>query len=191
MSLTFDEIILQIRKNNIEAIELLFSLLGKHFAVLENKFKSSGAILGYTKQDLRMIMQKETMDVVKLYEFDKSNFFAYWKLIISRKFYNIFESYYSETTVFKNIINIDEVFELTYDNGENVLEKQTLHDLYNDCLDIIHTKSGDDAQKIIILWSEGYSYQEISKIMKISNNKVCYYIQKTIKLLRDTFKNNL
>ena len=37
MSPEIDEIILQIRKNNEEALELLFVCFEKHFAILENR----------------------------------------------------------------------------------------------------------------------------------------------------------
>ena len=114
MELAIDEVILQIRKNNQEAVRLLFSLFEKHFIVIEKKFINSGTTIGYMRSDLRSIVLKETLDALKLYEFDKSNFFSYWKLIVSRRFYNHFESLNNEAKIFKNIYQIDEVFENTF-----------------------------------------------------------------------------
>lgn len=189
MELSIDEVIIQYRKGNEEAIELLFLLFGKHFAVLENKFKISGTMLGYTRYDIRNIIQMETIDLLKLYEFDKSNFFAYWKLILTRKFYNLFESYKSETSVFNNIYSIDDNFENIFCNfNEEPLQKYIMRDSYQDCINIVKDNSGNLAQKIIILWSEGYSYQDIARITKMSINQVCYLIYKSLKMIKEKYK---
>ena len=185
MELGIDEVILQIRKNNQEAVRLLFSLFEKHFIVSEKKFINSGTTIGYMRSDLRSIVLKETLDALKLYEFDKSNFFSYWKLIVSRRFYNHFESLNNEAKIFKNIYQIDEVFENTFSNEVVPINKYELHDVYNDCLKIIKDENGEEAQNIIILWSEGYSYQEIAHKVKMSINQVTYIINKSIKRVKE------
>ncbi len=185
MELAIDEVILQIRKNNQEAVRLLFSLFEKHFIVIEKKFINSGTTIGYMRSDLRSIVLKETLDALKLYEFDKSNFFSYWKLIVSRRFYNHFESLNNEAKIFKNIYQIDEVFENTFSNEVVPINKYELHDVYNDCLKIIKDENGEEAQNIIILWSEGYSYQEIAHKVKMSINQVTYIINKSIKRVKE------
>ena len=185
MELAIDEVILQIRKNNQEAVRLLFSLFEKHFIVIEKKFINSGTTIGYMRSDLRSIVLKETLDALKLYEFDKSNFFSYWKLIVSRRFYNHFESLNNEAKIFKNIYQIDEVFENTFSNEVVPINKYELHDVYNDCLKIIKDENGEEAQNIIILWSESYSYQEIAHKVKMSINQVTYIINKSIKRVKE------
>ena len=64
MILAEDEIILQIRKENQEAKELLFSLYENNFRNIEKKVKYLLRFIGIGLEDLRSIICQETLKII-------------------------------------------------------------------------------------------------------------------------------
>lgn len=185
MQLSIDEIILQIRKENKEAIELLFSCFEIHFKVLENKLVNSYRVNGINKEDLRIMMMQDTLNIIKRYEMDKSAFFPYWRTIILRNINNYFEKYAFEFNIEENKVSIDQVFLEMYGKDENTLESYTLHDDYLRYLKLISDTFGEEDGIVLKLWSEGFTYQQIAKMLKIPVSRVGYSVYRSIKYLKN------
>ena len=164
MELSNDEIILQIRKENREAKELLFLYFEKHIAVIRKLVEKDFSYLGISREDLKYIIFAETLNVIKMYEFDKSVFFAFWKLWMIRYLRNRLKGS-AHTSISGEKINLslsDYPFENFY-NKNNPLEEYILSDFYRDSLDKVDSFYGNIDKKILKLWSEGFSYEEISQ----------------------------
>ena len=186
MELSNDEIILQIRKENREAKELLFLYFEKHIAVIRKLVEKDFSYLGISREDLKYIIFAETLNVIKMYEFDKSVFFAFWKLWMIRYLRNRLKGS-AHTSISGEKINLslsDYPFENFY-NKNNPLEEYILSDFYRDSLDKVDSFYGNIDKKILKLWSEGFSYEEISQRLNISLHKVTYSIYRSIKLLKE------
>ena len=67
---------------------------------------------------------------------------------------------------------------------ETPLEKYIMKDDYNFFINKIEENIGEYYKKILLLWSEGYSYNEIAKIYNITPIQVNNYIQKCFNIIK-------
>ena len=85
IELSYDEVILQVRKNNEEALVLLFSLVENYVKYIGKKVIIIDKLVDHSLEDIKMIALSLTRDCVNNYEFNKALFFAYWKIILIRR----------------------------------------------------------------------------------------------------------
>ena len=190
IDLAADEIILQIRKGNEEALELLFLLYEIHFLNIEKKMRLIYHYPYSLKEDVRMIIKKTTYESIFLYEMDKSMFFSYWRLLVLQKLHRFFDKEKQMIMIDKQKCDVD--FERLdtsdYHFEQDVPTKMYFRDEYQKSLVNINDEYGGQDASIIRMWSEGYDYSEIAKTFNITINKVGYIIYKSIKHLRDKYK---
>lgn len=186
--ISYDEIILQIRKENAEALRLLFFCFEKHFRIFEKKAIYSYRMSGYAFEDIRRILEVMTVDVIRRYEMDKSAFFAFWKIIVGRRLFDLYEKERFESSVEYNKISLDsELMDFFYDEAyfTDPLQNYIAHDQYADALQRAEDAFGARTSQILRMWSEGFSYGEIAEALRISPSKVNYELSKAIRLVRE------
>ena len=69
---------------------------------------------------------------------------------------------------------------LTLKNGEEYQLKEEYETLLNQTL----IRFGAETEKVLRLWSQGYSYKEISSLMKIDTHRVNYLLHKAFDYLK-------
>lgn len=185
MNLSVDELILQIRKENNEAKEMLISHFEPHIAVMIRKYGKDYKYLGYSREDLVSLLQQETLNAVYLYEFDKSAFFAFWKLVITRTLLGKLKRNKLIIQSEKTKVSLDSTLSENLFNKFDPLDNYILHDEYESNLDNIEKNLDSLDQKILKLWSENYSYEELSEMFNLPKSKISYIIYRSIKYLRE------
>lgn len=188
MILSVDEIILQIRKENNEAKEMLISLFEPHIAVMIRKFGNDYKYLGYSREDLVSLLQQETLNAVNLYEFDKSAFFPFWKLVVTRMLLGRLKRHKLSIQAEKVKVSLDSTLSENLFNKFDPLDNYILHDEYENNLSNIGEKLDPLDQKIVKLWSENYSYDELAEMFNLSKARISYIIYRSIKYLREKKK---
>ena len=189
--LSYDQLILQIRKNNKEAYGLLFSLLENYMRHQANKNIYNLKFVDYTMEDFLLIGKEITIESLDLYEMDKALFFAYWKTIILRKYNDAKERCRKDNFYENNKVSLDENL-LNYkyfDEGQILLDSQyDLNEQYAMSMEKIELVFGNKTSEILKMWCEGYSYEEIVRKTKVNYSKVNYEVSKAIKYLRNLKK---
>lgn len=189
--LSYDEIILQIRKNNKEAFGLLFSLVEIYMRYQANKMIFSEKVFSHTIEDFSLIARSITIESINYYEMDKALFFSYWKIILMRRFFDEKEKFKKENFYEMNKISLDENL-LNYkyfEKGQVLLDSQyDLKEQYRLNIEKIDINFGKKTSKILKLWCEGYSYQEIAKKANVTLSKVNYEVSKAINYLKKVTK---
>ena len=185
--LSDDELILQIKKNNLEALELLFFKYEINFNFLIKKLGNYFKPLNYDKEDLKIIMKTNMLNIIKLYDINKASFSAFWILMEKRHLIKIYRE--KNVDIKSSIINtsLDEQksdFILNKYLVETPLEKYIMKDDYNFFINKIEENVGEYYKNILLLWSKGYSYNEIAKIYNITPIQVNNYIQKCFNIIK-------
>lgn len=190
IELSIDEVILQVRKENEEALKLLFLMYEIHFANIEKKMRIIYQYPYNLREDIRIIMRQATYEVVGSYEMDKSIFFSYWRLIVTQRVNRFLEK--EKPMIIVNNNKYDFSFDrLDLSQLCEEIDAPTemyFKDEYQKCIDNLNQDYGNKEANIIRLWSEGYDYNEISRIFNIPSSKVGYIIHKSIKYLKDKYK---
>ena len=183
--LSSDEMILQIRKGNEEAIKLLFNYCDIFGNKLFKKIKQTYSFLGIEYDDINSYLRIETLYAVNIYDMSKSDFLAFWLVVASRRIANkIREEHLGEYNYQR--INADyDLFE-NYDfkTNENLSRDYELHDSYNKSINLVEKKYGSLDKKVLELWAKGYKYAEIAEIYNLTQQKVTIIIFKAIKYLK-------
>ena len=190
--ISYDELIIRLRKNDEEASELLFLLLENYMRFLSKKMINSCRLINHSVEELMLIGRKITNDSIFGYEFDKSIFFAYWKMVITRKMKDIQNIHENENKIeYEKISLDDDLLKYKYFDKSQIVVMDTYsqNEIFNQSVQQIDNKFGPDTTKILSLWAEGMTYIEISKKLKISLSKVNYEISKAIKYLKSFFSN--
>ena len=169
-------------EKNQDAIDLLFERYTKFIY---------GIIRDYCKQNEGYIDFEDVFNdcflaflvCIERYDQDKGNFYFYVRKAVERKIIDRFE----EINKNKMIVSLDS---FRYDEGketyldfiaeENAFfeEKSDLKEELYDCLD-------DYDKTIVDLKIEGYSYQEIAKILKSTKQSVYRRVSKIKNILKD------
>lgn len=185
--LSDDELILQIKKNNLEALELLFFKYEINFNFLIKKMGNYFKPLNYDKEDLKIIMKTNMLNIIKLYDINKASFYAFWILMEKRHLIKIYRE--KNVDIKSSITNtsLDEQksdFILNKYLVETPLEKYIMKDDYNFFINKIEENVGEYYKNILLLWSKGYSYNEIAKLYNITPIQVNNYIQKCFNIIK-------
>lgn len=185
--LSDDELILQIKKNNLEALELLFFKYEINFNFLIKKMGNYFKPLNYDKEDLKIIMKTNMLNIIKLYDINKASFSAFWTLMEKRHLIKIYRE--KNVDIKSSITNtsLDEQksdFILNKYLVETPLEKYIMKDDYNFFINKIEENVGEYYKNILLLWSKGYSYNEIAKLYNITPIQVNNYIQKCFNIIK-------
>ena len=189
MSPEIDEIILQIRKNNEEALELLFVCFEKHFAILENRMLYQYRLRGFSREDLRQIISEDMLKIIRHYEIDKGLFFVLWKKIETRNLLHLFQKN-AEIALYEDSENCYDFaildFLLPEDERNGPLDRYIREADYHEQLEkIAHSFSAEDA-KILRMWSEGYSYEEIAAEYRVPLQRITYLLHRAFVCLKKT-----
>lgn len=183
MILSDDEIIIQIIKGNQEALGLLFLYYEKHFRKLEIKTRNyrKNNLLEY--EDLESFMKANMINIIKQYDSVKSSFFAFWSLLEYRHILG--KMRVSEMYDFQ-CVSIEEwnIEKVSLEISENIVSNYSFKEQYNEQLDKIEHRYGLDCKNIIVYWSRGYSYLEISQIFNCEVQKINYEIMKALSYLK-------
>lgn len=188
MILTDDEIILQIRKGNEEALKLLFSCYEIHFKTLEAKMRLKYKFINYDREDFVLIMMENMMNIIRCYNIEKSMFFMFWKLLETRNLLSLYKREYNGLKIFLNQLSIDNPSvsyiankKHSYDYEEEYMLKES----YNSQLSFVDDKFGEESRKVLLMWSQGYKYDEISKQLNMKRVRINYIIRTSLKVLKD------
>ena len=191
IELSYDEIILQVRKNNEEALGLLFSLVENYVKYIGKKVIIVDKLVDHSLEDIKMIALSLTKDCVTSYEFNKALFFAYWKIVLVRYLNGLKESHQQENKIEYEKKSLDEEMcnYKYYDRSQITLkDSYNLKETYQNCIKKVVINFNERTAKILMLWSEGYSYREIAKRLKISVSKVNYELSKALIFLKNEEK---
>ena len=159
--LSSDEMILQIRKGNEEAIKLLFNYCDIFGNKLFKKIKQTYSFLGIEYDDIKSYLRIETLYAVNIYDMSKSDFLAFWLVVASRRI--------------ANKIREEHLGEYNY---------QRINADYNKSINLVEKKYGSLDKKVLELWAKGYKYAEIAEIYNLTQQKVTIIIFKAIKYLK-------
>ncbi len=183
MIVSIDEVILQIRKGNKEALKLLFLMFEKHIRFFENKLLYSYNLQGFSREDFHMIICHDTINILKRYEMDKGPFYAYWKVVESRNINELFERLKKQSDLVKAQEEFQDYHSASFQ--ENLTEEEyQLKEEYEKLLNQTLIRFGTETEKVLRLWSQGYSYKEISSLMKLDTHRVNYLLHKAFDYLK-------
>ena len=185
--LSYDDIILQVRKNNEEALVLLFSLVENYVKHTAKKMITIERFINYTIDEIKTIGLQLTKDSINNYEFNKAIFFAYWKIVFVRHLNDLMELHQRENKIEYEKKTLDEdVCNYKYfdKNQITLRDSYDMRETYLDCVKRVEINFDRKTAKILTLWSEGYTYAEISKKLKISVSKVNYELSKALNFLK-------
>ena len=91
---------------------------------------------------------------------------------------------YEKTTLDEELCNYK-----YYDRSQITLkDAYTIRETYDNCIKKVMINFDKQTAKILMLWSEGYTYGEIAKFLKISVSKVNYEISKALIFLKNQEK---
>ena len=71
---------------------------------------------------------------------------------------------------------------------KSIVWQKIVTDKGNNCIKKVMINFDKQTAKILMLWSEGYTYAEIAKFLKISVSKVNYEISKALIFLKNQEK---
>ena len=184
MMLSDDEIIIQIIKGNEEALRLLFLYYEKHFRKLDIKTRLIRKNDVSSYDDVKSLMMLNMIKIIKQYNKNKSSFFVFWSLLEYRHIVGLYRSKIENNE--HTLVSLEDWQIETFSNDFTLstIEDYSLHEQYEFQLKKVEDKYGFSCKDIIIYWSHGYSYLEISKICKCDIKKVNYQINKSLEFLR-------
>lgn len=188
MILSDDEIILQIKNGNMEALRLLFSCYKIHFKTLETKMRLRYRFIGYDRYDLINIMMSNMINIIKLYDMNRSSFFSFWQLLETRNLLSLYKQNYQEIKIQSNQVDINDEYVDFFINKTHSVDYEKdyiLCEEYNSQLNLVKDSLGDDFKKVLLMWSRGYKYNEISQKLNIKTIRVNYIIRTSLKLLKE------
>ena len=187
MILSDDEIIIQVIKGYEEALGLLFLYYEKHFRKLEIKIRNRCNYTGMDYEDIKMLMMMNIINVIKQYDREKSSFFAFWSLLEYRHIINDFRKKNNDINSVYNVISMDEIG-LDYCsyifNDDSIINDYSIKEEYEKQLELLKDKFSDVERQIIVLWSNGFTYDQISEMLNIKLNNVNYIITKCLSFLK-------
>lgn len=184
--LSSDEMILQIRKGNEEAMELLFNYCDIYGNKLLRKIKQNYSFLGIEYEDIKSYLRIKTLEAVDIYDMSKSNFLAFWLIVVGRKMTNMLnEKYRNDFNLQKINVDYDMLENYNYNANENSVKNYELRDSYNKSIDLVEQKYGSLDREILELWAKGYKYNEIAEKFNLTQQKVTITIFKAIKYLKN------
>lgn len=184
--LSSDEMILQIRKGNEEAMELLFNYCDIYGNKLLRKIKQNYSFLGIEYEDIKSYLRIKTLEAVDIYDMSKSNFLAFWLIVVGRKMTNMLnEKYRNDFNLQKINVDYDMLENYNFNTSENSVKNYELRDSYNKSIDLVEQKYGSLDREILELWTKGYKYNEIAEKFNLTQQKVTITIFKAIKYLKN------
>lgn len=185
--INLDEIILQIRKGNQEAFELLFLMLEKSIKKLENKAIYAYKIKGIERDDIHNLLLNETFKVALKYEMDTGSFFSYWYTIQEHYLIKMYHSYKSKASLNYSETPFEENFLENYPDYVSQELEYSLHEDYSNQLSLVKSNFGDDAHLLLKLWTEGYSIIELERMFNLSYGQINYLLKKSINFLKKIY----
>lgn len=188
-----DELILLIRTNNEEALGLLFSCLETNFKYFEKKYYLMCKNIGLDRDDLRQYLRQYTIEAINNYTIFLSNFYAYWKLVVTRMLYGLITYHNAKSRNDGNfVIYLEdkpvETLAFILPSEIDPINNYSLREDYDNVLNEIERRYGKCAKEIMNLWNEGYEYQEIAKRCGVKLSRVNYFVTKIIKDLKSELK---
>lgn len=170
--ITDDELIYLIKQDNKEAYGLLFS---RYEILVNTKLKTLIPSLktGLEEDDIKSIFYDSFNSALIKYQQDKGTFFNYfYKILVTQ-----IKNEYRRISLINNRESLEDI-EL-YDCNYKYEEKAD----YNRVLDLI-VKKDKSKLEIIKLWSQGYTYKEISELLNMEAREVEYQIQTLFKYIK-------
>lgn len=184
--LSSDEMILQIRKGNEEAMELLFNYCDIYGNKLLRKIKQNYSFLGIEYEDIKSYLRIKTLEAVDIYDMSKSNFLAFWLIVVGRKMTNMLnEKYRNDFNLQKINVDCEMLENYNFNANENSVKNYELRDSYNKSIYLVEQKYGSLDREILELWAKGYKYNEIAEKFNLTQQKVTITIFKAIKYLKN------
>ena len=184
--LSSDEMILQIRKGNEEAMELLFNYCDIYGNKLLRKIKQNYSFLGIEYEDIKSYLRIKTLEAVDIYDMSKSSFLAFWLIVVGRKMTNMLnEKYRNDFNLQKINVDCEMLENYNFNANENSVKNYELRDSYNKSIDLVEQKYGSLDREILELWAKGYKYIEIAEKFNLTQQKVTITIFKAIKYLKN------
>lgn len=182
-----DEIIIQIIKGNEEAKMLLFCYYENYFRKLEIRTRQFRKNMPDDYDDIKQFMMINMENIIKLYDLKISSFYAFWNLLEYRHINGLYRSklceYEKEIT--KISLNNDIENSIKFSNNDfNIIKYYSLKEDYNYQLNRLTNRYGDEENNILLFWSRGYSYVELSNIFNKDPHQIAYIINKCMKYLK-------
>jgi len=178
-----NEIIYNIKDSNELSLELL---LNKYMPIIKNISKKYYPFLkkcGYDYEDLIQIGSIELYNSVKNFN-DEINitFYCYVTRNINNKFLNLY------TISKNNPLNTSSTYENI--NINNIKDKSKFYDNYQDNYIEYKNLLDENLKNIFELNYQGYTKEEISKILNTKVSTIYYRTNKYKEILRNYIKNN-
>lgn len=176
MILSEEELVYNYMIGNEEALSFLFSLYEKKVGPFLNKHDYVFKIIGYDYEDKKSFVRKCVLNTLKTYNFKYGTFNAYYSTIAIRELSNLYRGVkgsFEEMTI-NNTVSINEL-EISDRVGGNMDNSKEIE------LKLILEKIksfGEIDYKIISLYLEGNTYNQIAEILKIKPKSVSNYLQK-------------
>ena len=185
MNIKDEELIYNIRLGNREARESLFFNCEKKLGAYTNKYRFQLAKYGIRSEDVKGLIWESIVKSISKYEFHSGIYYSYATLILKNMIIDI--------TRRKNV-DIDTLYTDTCEkNGDSIFD--TLSDAQIDYEkdaffgDVLHAidELGEECTRVVNLLYNGYSHEEIAKMLNMSKKHVEYVVAKIKKSLKNRF----
>ena len=179
-SLYEDELLLLIRKGNERARELFFS---SYETILRNgahQFKIRFNLPAFSEEDIYQEIKLSFINCINLYNFKYGKFYNFFEIVCKRDVLHELRNQTKDSNDSRKHLVFDE--NIDYQTITNIESLK-----FNDCYEVIENqlKNNDKHSNCLRLWIEGYSYKEISRMLKITVPSVNYHVRKSISNIRE------
>ncbi len=178
-----DELILYIRQNNEEALNMLLFRYRDIRDILIWETLKKNRYCGLEFDDLKQTAYEATLLVAETYDPKKSCLFSYWKLIVARELQTFLKKHNGLSASLLNTAysfdGLDE-FERNYCFSQSTeVSEYSLTDSINQDESMVRLAEAVDhgltpQEKAVMAYRMlGYSYEEIAAVLHFTNRKLC------------------
>lgn len=171
-----EELIYNLRIGNKEALSLLLFIYEKKVVPFYNQYENVFEKNGYDKDDMKAFVRENVLTALKNFHFGKRKFNTYYSTIAYRNIITLYrniEGKYEEKFTGGEISLSDSEIEST------ILSSNSLSNEIDASLILDKIKEiSDKDYKIMTLYLEGYSYEEIADMLSTSVKSISNHLQK-------------
>lgn len=178
-----DELVCLVRQQNEEALKMLLFRYRDIIDILIYETLNRNRYCGLEYDDLKITSIEATLLVCEHYDYQKSCFFSYWKLLVERELTGFLRRL---NGCGAGLLNTALSFDSGDENEQNFRLAQTVDSQHNPITESINfdesvnrLAEADDhdlkpLEKAVLAYRVlGYRYEEIEQLMHLSKRKIC------------------
>jgi len=193
-----DNLVLKIQKNETKARQELYQRLNSTIVNLSKIYESEYRSLENDWGEFYFAIINATEKAIECFDAEKGTFVHFWRKIIKYEKIRLIRNrkankrIQSSDTIYIGQENdaVSEMIMYQYGNKENyspLIDKLCTDELMDDVLNFVTKKYGDDEHKMLSLWLQYYSLEEIASDLNVNKKFILSRLYTIINSIRRNF----